>query len=127
MIDWSLIPPVHGLDCYILVDRQPVAIDDFVEMVRWKHENPELVRVACDQIGDATVSTVFLGMDQNGGFGRRPLLFETMVFGGPLHHEQERYWTYDEALAGHDELVTKARGAIDRVNAIAVTVGAARK
>jgi hypothetical protein len=39
--------------------------------------------------------------------GARPLLFETMVFGGPLDGEQTRYSTWDEAKSGHDAMVTR--------------------
>jgi len=49
------------------------------------------------------ISTVFLGIDHNFGDGP-PLLFETMVFGGKLDQEQDRYSTYDEAITGHDKM-----------------------
>jgi hypothetical protein len=46
-------------------------------------------------IGDDTVegvriSTVFLGLDHSFGAGS-PVLFETLVFGGPLDGEMDRY------------------------------------
>lgn len=53
------------------------------------------------------VSTVFLGLDHRFGEGP-PLLFETMVFGGPLDQECERYTTWDEAIAGHEVMVNRA-------------------
>lgn len=59
--------------------------------------------------GDIEVSTVFLGLDHNWGDGP-PLLFETMVFGGPLDQEQERWSTWDEAEAGHRATVERAKG-----------------
>jgi len=37
------------------------------------------------------------------------VLFETMVFGGKLDQEQERYCTYDEAEAGHKTMVERVR------------------
>lgn len=45
------------------------------------------------------------------GFGP-PILFETMVFGGPLNEEQVRYVTWDEAERGHAEMVARVRAAI---------------
>lgn len=55
----------------------------------------------------ASVSTVFLGLDHS--FGRsRPLLYETMIFGGPLSDEQWRYATEKEARAGHKKAVLLA-------------------
>lgn len=46
------------------------------------------------------VSTVFLGTDH--GYGRgAPILFETMIFGGPLDEEQDRFCTVHEARVAH--------------------------
>ena len=61
-------------------------------------------RVALDEIGEACVSTVFLGDSVTDD--DEPEFFETMVFGGPLDQEQWRYVTYAEAVAGH-RLVVK--------------------
>lgn len=57
-------------------------------------------RVARTTVGESDVSTVFLGLDHNWGDGR-PLIFETMVFGGKYDQECERYSTEAEAVAGH--------------------------
>lgn len=51
------------------------------------------------------VSTVFLGLDHSFGEGP-PVLFETMVFGGPenrtpIDDYQERYTSRHDALVGH--------------------------
>ena len=48
-----------------------------------------------------TISTVWLGLDHNWGDGP-PLIFETMVFGGPNDQDCYRYSTEEEALAGHE-------------------------
>src|SRR3990167_5954569 len=56
------------------------------------------------------VSTVFLGLDHQWGDGP-PLIFETMVFGGPLDQETERYSTWEEAEAGHAQMVERVRRA----------------
>jgi hypothetical protein len=65
-------------------------------------------------VGKQEVSTVFLGMDH--GFSwifkteeNRPVVFETMVFGGKSDEFQERYCTWDEAVKGHDEVVRKLK------------------
>ncbi len=52
----------------------------------------------------AYVSTVWLGLDHRFGNGP-PLIFESMVFGGPYDQYQERYSTEEEALAGHIRIV----------------------
>lgn len=38
-----------------------------------------------------------------------PLLFETMVFGGPFDQEMARYSTWDEAEAGHKKMVKRIK------------------
>ena len=62
-------------------------------------------RVGLTKVGDAEVSTVFLGLDHNHGPAGPPILFETLVFGGPLSDEMERYATWTEAEAGHAKMV----------------------
>lgn len=45
------------------------------------------------------ISTVFLGL--NHGTLTHPLLFETMIFDGPLDGYQKRCFTYNEAVQMH--------------------------
>lgn len=72
--------------------------------------NREYKRVAYDELpGDVKVSTVWLGLDH--GFAGKPLIFETMVFGGPLAEEQERYSTLTEAMAGHAAMLERVKAA----------------
>jgi hypothetical protein len=80
-------------------------------------------RVARTEINDnCHVSTVFVGLDHNFGRGD-PLLFETMIFGGPLDQYQWRYATWDHAEHGHNQAVTEARKACAQVDAIAKNAG----
>ena len=60
-----------------------------------------------DTVAGSVVSTVFLGLDH--GHNAVPILFETLVFGGQLDGNGERYSTYDEAVAGHAKWVNKAK------------------
>ena len=62
-------------------------------------------RVGLDETNGTTVSTVFLGLDPEGGRSDRPLLFESMVIGGQLDGAQDRYRTWAEAIEGHAELL----------------------
>lgn len=59
------------------------------------------------------ISTVFLGIDHNfgGREGDPPIVFETLVFGGPLDDWMRRYATWAEAEAGHEETVDLVRQA----------------
>jgi hypothetical protein len=68
-------------------------------------------RVARDKLpGGVEVSTVFLGTDHRFFGNGPPLLFETMIFGGPHDDFQARYATVEEARAGHAEAVELANG-----------------
>lgn len=51
---------------------------------------------------DVRVSTVFLGLDHSFG-GGPPILWETMIFGGPHDGYQRRYTSRDAAFIGHQE------------------------
>jgi hypothetical protein len=95
-------------DHFILNSQGDVEATDLMTWARW-FETADRV-VAKTRIGDdAEVSTIFLGLDHSFGSGP-PLIFETMVFGGPLDQEQERYSTRAEAEAGHAALVERASG-----------------
>lgn len=83
--------------------------DDMRMVKRHVQENGvwrEAVRYDC---GDgAWVSTVFLGIDHAFGDGP-PVLWETMIFGGPHNDYQERYTSYEDALAGHERALKLAQ------------------
>jgi hypothetical protein len=90
---------------YILDGHDPKPAE-LLEWARWFETNDR--KVARDTIGDVCVSTVFLGIDHRFGDGP-PLIFESLVFGGPLDQEMRRYSTWDEAVAGHAELLSLVR------------------
>lgn len=60
-------------------------------------------------VGTTRVSTVFLGLDHRFGGAGSPVLYETMIFGGPLDSEQHRYCTRAQALEGHAFEVARVR------------------
>lgn len=67
-------------------------------------------RVALDEVSpEVHISTVFLGLDHNFGGEGGPILFESLVFGGPLDGEMRRYRTWDEAVEGHYQLVVTVK------------------
>lgn len=108
---------------YILVDRLPVAVD----MMTWaKWWGPNLVKcqIGDDRFEGCRISTVFLGVDHNFYGKGDPVLFETMIFGGPMDGERWRYSTYTEAERGHAEAVTAARIAAAKIKSIANAAGA---
>lgn len=87
---------------YILAEDGKTAVpcDD---LMTWaKSQDLDKRRVDWTELHDGTVkvSTVFLGPD-HGFCDGAPLLWETMIFGGEHDEYQERYSTYEDAVAGH--------------------------
>lgn len=66
--------------------------------------------VAQTDVGDCFVATEFLGVDLRGR--EPPLLWETLVRGGPLHGEGQRYASWDAAEQGHRAWVMRVKHAI---------------
>lgn len=75
-------------------------------------------RVEFTDLGFCSVSTVFLGLDHRLVGEGPPLLFETMTFAAPVKGETfpeeldgmtNRYTTWDEAEAGHAQMVAEVR------------------
>jgi hypothetical protein len=92
---------------YILKGKEAVPVEDVIEWARFFEEDKR--RVARTEFGKNNyVSTVFLGLDHSFGEGP-PLIFETMVFGGELDQEQDRYSTWDEAVEGHNRMVERVK------------------
>jgi len=60
---------------------------------------------------ECEVSTVFLCIDHGLDSGKSPVVFESLIFGGPLDDWMNRYRTWDEAEAGHVEMVDAVRQA----------------
>lgn len=90
-------------------DRQgnPISDDEWSATFR----DPELKRVAETTVGGIWISTVWLGLDHGWGSGP-PLIFETMAFALGVSWSElagNRYATEAEALAGHEEIVARAR------------------
>ena len=94
---------------YILdKDGNPVTCEDAIEWAQW-FERPESRRVALDHPAPSIrVSTVFLGLDHSFAEGTAPILWETMIFGGPHDGFQRRYSSKEEALEGHKKAVALA-------------------
>ena len=104
---------------YILDGKIAKQCDSVLEWGQWMEENS--CRVAFDRIDEIEVSTVFLGLDYNHFGEGDPLLFETMTFwpDDSDSSEQRRYFTWEEAEAGHREMVEEVKKMIDKTNAIA--------
>ncbi|MEQ1636687.1 MAG: hypothetical protein ABL903_08335 [Methylococcales bacterium] len=99
------VPLGDGLGLYILDGHTPVACKDALTFGKW-FEKAER-HVAKTVISDATISTVFLGVDHN-FFGGKPLLFEAMIFGGAHNQEMRRCSTWEEAEKMHEAMCEQA-------------------
>ena len=95
------------LDKYILDNNgNPLIETDILTWSRW-FETAD--RSVCrTQVGESTVSTVFLGLDHSFSEQGPPILYETMIFGGVHDQYQQRYATRAEAVAGHAAAVALA-------------------
>lgn len=92
---------------YILDGKIPVQVDH-IAWSQWLEANYAKKVIARDCVGESIISTVFLAIDH--GHSGQVLLFETMVFEGPLDGEQVRYSTWEQAEAGHTAMVDRVRG-----------------
>lgn len=94
----------------ILFDREgePMTFDQFA---RVKFTGYEIINKT--DVGDARVSTVWLGIDYGFGLSARPVIFETMIFGGRHHGFQWRYCTELEAMEGHGATVAALENGLD--------------
>ena len=91
---------------YILDGHKPVQCENVLDWATWIETSDRKV-VKTKINNEVRVSTVFLGLDHN--LGGKPMLFETMIFGGPLNEQMERYSTWEDAEAGHKRWVEKAK------------------
>lgn len=82
-----------------------------VDMLTWaRYYETASRQVALDKLGErGDVSTVFLGSDHRFWGEGPPLIYETLVFGGPLDGEMERYCTREEAAEGHRRMVDRVK------------------
>lgn len=83
--------------------RTPVRVADALEWAEGMQDQKDQRRVGWDYDNDReiTVSTTFLGLEHGHDDDGRPLLFETMIFGGTHNDYQERYATWERAERGH--------------------------
>lgn len=87
-------------DKYILNENgDAVPCDSLRAWGQW-FESADRV-LAKDESHGVRVSTVFLGLDHSFG-DEVPILWETMIFGGPLDQYQERHSSKSAALEGHE-------------------------
>jgi len=104
---------------YILKAGEPVRCDDALEWGRWfeaaTKSGDRLIAQDRDEHAapdGVLVSTVFLGLDHNFSEKGPPVLWETLVFGGVLDGEMDRYSSRAAALDGHQRMCRRVNGTI---------------
>lgn len=97
-------------DRYVLnAEGEPEPCEDLYAWGAWMQKGNRIVQQ--DTLPDGVrVSTVFLGLDHSFGLGP-PLLWETMIFGGPHDSYQERHSSIDGARRGHETALALSRAA----------------
>ncbi len=81
-------------------DNNLVPADDIVHWAKWMsvESHTGRLQIGDDTIGGVRISTVFTGEE-------RP--FETMIWGGLMDKQKWFYASYDDALAGHAEIIER--------------------
>jgi hypothetical protein len=92
---------------YVLKGKTAVLVSDPLTWARWFEGAGEDRFVAKTAGAEVTVSTVFLGLDHRFSSDGPPILFETLVFGGPHDGTMDRYSTWDEAERGHVAMLAR--------------------
>ena len=100
------------MDDFYKLDGKTVIPCNLLEWAQWLEKADRIVKKTT--IGEIKISTVFLGLDHNYSDEGPPLLFETLVFGGPLDGEMNRYWTWEQAEEGHREMVESVTNLMTR-------------
>jgi len=98
---------------------EPVAEPDPQVWADWffqsKIKEPKLSIVRRSKIGKAIVSTVFIGVDHNFSEDGPPILWESMVFGGPFDHQSTRCsGSREQAEAMHERMIQLVKEATEQ-------------
>jgi hypothetical protein len=102
--------PVIDRCLYYVLDQEGLPVPE-PDLSKWASFFESSLRVLKQDTlpNGATVITVFLGIDSGFGSGP-PILWGTMIFGGPLDKYEERYVSREDALTGHEEAIIRASG-----------------
>ncbi len=96
--------PTRGRYYILDGEGRPAREDDALAWARW-FETADRTVAKTDLGARGLVSTAFLGLDHNWANSGQPILWETMVFGGPMAGYQRRYTSRKIAEAGHNVTV----------------------
>jgi len=114
LLAWGAWLERHSRDRVVQQDRFDHPFPPTDDQIA-RHINPlfcrreNLADVAASLDLRILVSTVFLGLDHRFTADGPPVLWESMIFGGPHSGEQRRYTSKADALAGHADLCALVR------------------
>jgi len=92
------------------INGKPIELEEWGELIKGTGgDEYEYKRIGLDQVGECRVSTVWLGINHRWTGDGRPLIFETMVFGGKMDGEQWRWETKEQAEREHKRIVCEVR------------------
>lgn len=111
-------------DKYVLKGHEPVRCDDLMKWAFWFEHSDRERQVALTEIGESRISTVFLALDFQHSANKNapPILFETLVMGGPLEDQGGRCSTWDEAEAMHESMVERVQKETPNLPKRAITI-----
>jgi hypothetical protein len=99
------------LECgqyFILEGKEPRAVDDATTWRKWLDTAGDTRIVARTLIGEALVSTTFIGLP--------PSVFQTLVWGGRMDGEKLGSSSWAGAAESHEIMVARVRVAEDGTN-----------
>jgi len=100
--------PDNPMGTYVLnANGKPVPEPDMMKWAIWYEDAKERI-IAKTELDGVLISTIFLGLDHNFSENGPPVLWETMVFGGPLNRDASRCaGSREQAEAMHQEFVER--------------------
>lgn len=105
---------------------RPKVCHDVIQWASW-WETTDRSLVYTEITNKIRVDTSFLGIDHNFSDKGKPILWETMIFGGPHDGWSNRYASTRDARKGHKEAVKLARGRISDREPIVLPKAKAKK
>jgi hypothetical protein len=97
---------------FILRDGEVIEEPDYSTWSAWYESSfKDVELIAEDDLGGSVVTTRFLSMAMSLAQNSPPMIFETVVRGGWMDNEKERFATLQEAMTGHKTWVRRVREA----------------
>lgn len=90
---------------------RPITLHDWAMAFEGTGDRIVATKVLGERPKQTIISTVWVGIDRSFSANphAKPLIFETMIFGGPLDGEQIYYSSEEQARKGHDDIVAVHR------------------